>query len=71
ADVAALCVGTVGENVVLRRGIVFNGKNNQLLASYCHGQVNSTSTDTCRMGRYGALVNYSQIDPTKTNTSDV
>ncbi|CAF3674744.1 unnamed protein product [Rotaria socialis] len=70
ADIAALCVGTVGENVVLRRGIVFNGKNNQLLASYCHGQVNSTSTDTCRMGRYGALVNYSQIDPTKTHTSD-
>jgi len=48
--------------VVLRRGVVFNVKNNQLLSSYCHGQVNSTSTDSCRMGKYGALVNYSQID---------
>jgi len=62
ADIAALCVGTVGENVVLRRGVVLNVKDNQLLSSYCHGQVNSASSDPCRMGKYGALVNYSQID---------
>ena len=71
ADMAALCVGSVGENVIIRRGIVFNAKNNQLLASYCHGQINSMSSDLCRMGKYGALVNYSQIDPTKTSESDV
>jgi elongation factor Ts len=70
ADITALCVGTVGENVVLRRGVVFNVKNNQLLSSYCHGQVNSTSSDLCRMGKYGALVNYSQIDSI-TNDSEV
>jgi translation elongation factor EF-Ts len=61
ADLTALCVGSLGENVVLKRGIVFNLTANQLLASYCHGQVNSTSTDACRLGKYGALVNYSQI----------
>lgn len=71
ADIAALCVGTVGENVVLRRGIVFNAKSNQLLSSYCHGQINSANTDPCRMGKYGALVSYSQIDPSKASTSDV
>lgn len=56
--------------MVLRRGVVFNVKNNQLLSSYCHGQVNSTSSDSCRMGKYGALVNYSQIDSI-TNDSEV
>lgn len=70
ADIAALCVGTVGENVVLRRGIVFNLKDNQILSSYCHGQVNSTSSDPCRMGKYGALVNYSQVN-TSNNASEV
>ncbi|CAF1403063.1 unnamed protein product [Rotaria sp. Silwood1] len=70
ADITALCVGSVGENVVLRRGIVFNINNNQLLASYCHGQINNASTDSCRMGKYGALVNYSQIDSTITNDSN-
>lgn len=70
ADIAALCIGTVGENVVLRRGVVFNTKDNQFLSSYCHGQVNSTSSDSCRMGKYGALVNYSLIDST-TNSSEV
>jgi translation elongation factor EF-Ts len=55
-------------NVVLRRGVVFNAKNNHFLASYCHGQVNNTSSDACRMGKYGAIVNYSKIDSTKTNS---
>jgi len=66
ADITALCVGSIGENVVLRRGVVFNVKDNQLLASYCHGQVNSASTDSCRMGKYGSLVKYST-----TNHSEV
>ncbi|CAF1498972.1 unnamed protein product [Adineta steineri] len=69
ADITALCVGTVGENVVLRRGIVFNTKPNQLLSSYCHGQVNTASSNLCRMGKYGALVKYSQIDSSN-NASD-
>ena len=62
ADVTALCIGSVGENVVLRRGVLFNLQQNQLLGSYCHGQINSGSSDACRMGKYGALVNYSQTD---------
>ena len=70
ADVTALCVGTVGENVVLRRGVVFNVKNNQILSSYCHGQVNSSSSNACRMGKYGALVSYSPVDSTS-NASEV
>ncbi|CAF0991181.1 unnamed protein product [Adineta ricciae] len=70
ADVTALCVGSVGENVVLRRGVVFNTENNQLLASYCHGQVNSTSSDSCRMGKYGALVKYSQVDSTTSQSEN-
>ncbi len=70
ADIAALCVGTVGENVVLRRGVVFNVKDNQFLSSYCHGQVNNTGSDSCRMGKYGALVNYSQME-SNTNESEV
>ncbi|UJR27223.1 hypothetical protein I4U23_008519 [Adineta vaga] len=70
ADITALCVGTVGENVILRRGILFNSKDNQLLASYCHGQVNSTSSDACRMGKYGALVKYSQTDSIANDSQD-
>jgi elongation factor Ts len=70
ADITALCVGTVGENVVLRRGVVLNVKDNQILSSYCHGQVNTTSTDSCRMGKYGALVNYSPMESI-TNDSEV
>ncbi len=70
ADITALCVGTIGENVVLRRGVVFNAKDNQYLSSYCHGQVNSNSSDSCRMGKYGALVNYSQME-SNTNVSEV
>lgn len=70
ADLTALCVGTVGENVVLRRGVIFNVKNNQILSSYCHGQVNTSSSNPCRMGKYGALVSYSQID-SNSNPSEV
>lgn len=61
ADLTALCVGSVGENVVLRRGVVLNRKDNQILSTYCHGQINTNSNDVCRMGKYGALVNYSQV----------
>ncbi len=70
ADLTALCVGSVGENVVLRRAVVFNIKDKQFLSSYCHGQVNSNSSDSCRMGKYGALVNYSQTE-SNTDTSEV
>ena len=68
ADIVALCVGSVGENVVLRRGVIFNIKDNQCLASYCHGQVNNTSAEECLMGKYGALVNYSQTDSSISDT---
>ena len=65
ADITALCIGSVGENVVLRRGVVLNAKPNQFLASYCHGQINTSYA--CQMGKYASLVNYSPIQPTGEN----
>ncbi|CAF0849841.1 unnamed protein product [Didymodactylos carnosus] len=67
ADLAALFVGSVGENVVLRRGVILPIKNNQFLASYCHGQLGE-SLQSCRVGKYGALVSYSSATAVETTS---
>lgn len=57
-DQIALAIGNLGENMSLRRAVIFNLRENEYLGWYMHG-FSSDSMNNCHFGKYGALVNFS------------
>lgn len=62
ADQVALSIGTIGENMSLRRAVVMNIGQNQGLGWYMHGS-HKDPLNHCHFGKYGALVNLTMTQP--------
>lgn len=62
ADQMALAIGNLGENMSVRRAVVFNIEPGQHLSWYMHGST-AQPVNQCHFGKYGALVNMSFKDP--------
>lgn len=58
-DYLALSIGSLGENMSIRRAAVFNLPKDQYLSWYMHGGV-SSALNSCHFGKFGALVSTSQ-----------
>ena len=57
-DELALAIGTIGENMSIRRAVVLNLPQDQYLSWYMHGSI-TDSLNNCHFGRFGALVSTS------------
>jgi elongation factor Ts len=57
-DQIALSIGSLGENMSLRRAIIFNIKQGDHLSWYMHGSL-SDPLNNCHFGKYGSLVTLS------------
>lgn len=55
-DDLALAIGSLGENIILRRAVFFNVPENHHIAWYIHGATDSNSK--CKSSKYAALVNF-------------
>lgn len=64
SDHTALLIGSVGENVSLRRAYCFQAGEGILVAGYTHPTPQNTSKTL--FGKYGALVAFKQILPGNT-----
>lgn len=62
SDQLALLIGTLGENMSVRRAVVFNIQPNQHLSWYMHGSA-AKPMNQCHFGNYGALVNMTFSEP--------
>lgn len=62
ADQMALAIGSLGENMSVRRAVVMNTDSNQHLSWYMHGSI-TQSIQQCHFGKFGALVNISMTEP--------
>lgn len=57
ADLTALEVGNIGENIAVRRGVFLRAVNKELVASYVHSTgLQSGQIRRCSVGKYGSLV---------------
>lgn len=56
-DQIALAIGNLGENMSIRRAVIFSIKENEYLGWYMHGSI-SDPMNNCHFGKYGALVNF-------------
>lgn len=64
SDHTALLIGSVGENVTLRRAYCFQAGEGILVAGYTHPTPQNTNKTL--FGKYGALVAFKQILPGST-----
>jgi elongation factor Ts len=64
SDHTALLIGSVGENVILRRAYFFQAAEGILVAGYTHPTPQNTNKTL--FGKYGALVAFKQILPGNT-----
>lgn len=66
ADLLALSVGDLGENMAIRRAVVMQATEGLQLGTYVHstGQKEVTN-DKCIMGKYGAIVVFRQSEVTE------
>ena len=62
ADQLALAIGAIGENMSLRRAIVYNIQPNQHLSWYMHGSTNDP-INNCHFGKYGCMVLMTMYKP--------
>lgn len=70
-DQVALSIGLIGENMSLRRAVIFNINENQHLGWYIHG-AQRDPINSCHFGKYGSLVNFSiKKTPSKYEPSDL
>ncbi|OQV23655.1 Elongation factor Ts, mitochondrial [Hypsibius exemplaris] len=70
-DLTALSIGTLGENIVLRRALLVKINSKECkISGYAHASDSLPTSKCCYLGRYGALVIYRQSPPSsKTNTA--
>ncbi|KAL5005652.1 hypothetical protein ScPMuIL_016810 [Solemya velum] len=59
-DLVALEVGSIGENMLLRRAVCFTGSEDSLLATYIHSSGPDMIKEGCSMGKFGAVVEVQQ-----------
>ncbi|CAF0961510.1 unnamed protein product [Brachionus calyciflorus] len=56
-DQVALSIGNLGENMSIRRAVIYKLKEDQILGWYMHGS-SADSLNNCHFGKYGSLVNF-------------
>lgn len=57
-DQVALAIGTMGENMTLKRGVILTLQPGQYLGWYMHGAT-MDPLNSCHFGKYGSMVNIS------------
>ncbi|CAG5123323.1 unnamed protein product [Candidula unifasciata] len=60
ADIIALNIGNIGENMSLRRGTFFRADSGCVLSSYVHPSGGNKSPKSILFGKYGAIVEMKQ-----------
>ncbi|KAK3604123.1 hypothetical protein CHS0354_001120 [Potamilus streckersoni] len=60
ADIVALHVGNIGENMALRRASYIRANASSILGTYVHSSGEKIEVDNCKLGRYGAIVEVGQ-----------
>lgn len=65
ADLVAIQVGSVGENIALRRASFLRSTPSTVLSSYIHASGPQISVDNCKLGKFGALVKVECPDVTE------
>ncbi|XP_067687790.1 elongation factor Ts, mitochondrial-like [Haliotis asinina] len=71
ADMVALEVGSVGENMSLRRAVHLRAAENNFLSSYVHvsgAEINTNSE--CRLGKFGSLLELQDLPVMSEESSD-
>lgn len=61
-DQLALAIGSLGENMSLKRAVIYNLEPNQHLSWYMHGSYTEPKNN-CHFGRFGSMVNFSLTKP--------
>ncbi|RNA41140.1 elongation factor mitochondrial [Brachionus plicatilis] len=56
-DQIALAIGTLGENMSIRRAVVLSLREDEKMGWYMHGSI-TDPMNNCHFGKYGALVNF-------------
>jgi translation elongation factor EF-Ts len=69
SDHTALLIGSVGENIALRRAYCFQASGEILVAGYTHPSPQNTNRTL--FGKYGALVAFKQTLPGSTEQETV
>jgi len=63
-DIVALNVGSIGENISIRRAACIKAQQDGQLGFYVHSSGVPHSDASCQMGKYGAIVVFKQTEPT-------
>jgi len=69
ADLVALEVGNIGENMRARRGMFISVDDH--LGSYVHNADNKAAKEKCVLGKYGSLVAFSQDESSKSDPANI
>ncbi|XP_071101157.1 elongation factor Ts, mitochondrial-like [Haliotis cracherodii] len=71
ADVVALEVGSVGENMSLRRAVHLRAAENNFLSSYVHVSGPDINTNSeCKLGKFGSLLELQDLPVESEDTHD-
>ncbi|KAL3854614.1 hypothetical protein ACJMK2_013876 [Sinanodonta woodiana] len=60
ADIVAVHVGNIGENMALRRASYLRADTSSVIGTYVHSSGEKFEVDNCKLGRYGAIVEVGQ-----------
>jgi len=71
ADLVALEVGNIGENMKARRGVFLNVTDEFHLGSYVHNADSNSAKLKCVLGKYGSVVAFSQDESSKSDPAKI
>ncbi|XP_048778453.1 elongation factor Ts-like isoform X3 [Ostrea edulis] len=69
SDIVAQEVGTIGENMRLRRAVFLPDSNGHILSSYVHNSDKKVAINGCHLGRFGTILSVGKTSGTENEDS--